>query len=145
VAPQLDKRRAGAKNRPMNEQPTANLVVFCSSPPLAIDQSYPDAKRLLAMAPEVADYDKLDSFLKPFERDFVKLGQGTFVLDEDRCHPALLQMIQHCHQQKYRFAVFPLGADVVSLSPPCQDLQAWLAERGRPFRWTSLPASEPGK
>ncbi len=129
----------------MNEQPTANLVVFCASLPLAMTRAIPMRNGFLQWPQRLPITTSWIRSSNRSGRISSKLGQGTFVLDEDRCHPALLQMIQHCHQQKYRFAIFPLAANAVSLSPACQDMQAWLAERGRAFRWTNLPASERGK
>ena len=67
-------KAGAAKDHRMEEQHAASLVLFCATLPVTIDPYYSDSEWLLAMAP---------------------LGQGMFIMDEDRCYPALLQMIQH--------------------------------------------------
>jgi hypothetical protein len=83
----------------------------------------------VAGAADIIDYDTLDSLLKPFEGQYFKLGQGSFVMGEDRCCAGLLQMIQHCQKSKYQFVILPVGEAAVSLSPAYQDLERWLSKR----------------
>jgi hypothetical protein len=121
----------------MGTESAPNLVVFYAALPVTIDRRYRENEKFLTMVPELIDYDALESFLKPFKEDYLKCGEGVFVMDEDPCYPGLIEMIQHCQKQKYFFAIFPLGEDAVSMAPGLKDLGAWLSKRGARTRFAA--------
>jgi len=126
---------------------TNRLVLFYVKLPFALNVAAD------SLAPEAAvfftqyNFDFLDKPLNEFcKGHFFKLGQGAYLLDENACYPAIIQMMNLCNGQQLPHVIFPLSDSPLSMSPSYQgspELLKFLKEADKRFRLTGFPPPQP--
>ena len=73
---------------------------------------------------------------------YFKLGYGVFLIDEDQGYPAILEMMNHCHQKKVPFLISKLSDFPLSIPPFGQGWQEWLQNKQVKYRLTRFASPQ---
>lgn len=126
---------------------TNRLVLFYVKLPFALNIDIDSLPPEAAVFFSKYNYDFLDKPLNEHcEGHFFKLGRGAYLLDENPCYPAIIQMMNLCNGQQLPHVILPLSDFPLSLSPPYQgspELLKFLKEADKRFRLTGFPPPQP--
>jgi len=91
--------------------------------------------------PYFSELERQFAGCKPSE--FIGLGNGTFLVDQDECYPSILKIIQYCNQTRdgrdgprLSLMIAELSEVAVTLSPQHEKVQSWLNQKGYCVRMT---------
>ena len=65
---------------------------------------------------------------------FVKIGEGAFLVDEDAWYPNMLSMMKWCDENKFPYVMVPVGDSALTFSEENQDTVRWLAGKEKRSR-----------
>lgn len=138
----------------MKEKPESpRLVLFYVKLPLVLNNKdifkqsdltpYSESFEAIYSRVHFSKFD--DTLTKHCGSNYIKLGEGAFLIEEDICYSAILSLVGFCNANRLQYVVAPISDAPVSLPPNYQDLTKWLGEKGKCFRLTGFPEQQSPK
>jgi hypothetical protein len=121
------------------------IVLISVRLPISFDRSSKEVQTLDVpildtLAQHTLNGYNLERFFSPCDNnDFIAVGPGVFLADENPCFPAILSLIQHCSQRGFPLCIFPLAESSITLSQGHQAVQEWAGKHGLMLRLTGFP------
>ena|SRR6266498_1708737 len=133
----------------MEPKQSQSIVFIYVKLPVAINErqalNHPTVSVVLAEVDIISRDLEQMFFQDKTQGQFVKIGEGAFLVDEDAWYPHILSMMKWCDERKFPYAIVSVGDSASTFSGENQDTVRWLADKGKRTRLSRFVSPPPAR